>query len=65
MEQQPYDPFQNQLPIDTSYEEEDLEEKARKETVRKRMYFLLLGICFALIAVLVWEFVEISMGGFV
>ena len=61
----PYDPFQPPFSVDTSYEEENPEEKARKETVRKRMYFLLLGICFVLIAVLVWEFVEISMGGFV
>ena len=61
--EQPYDPFHT--PLDASIEEEDPEEKARKEVVRKRMYFLLLGICFFLIAILVWEFVEISMGGFV
>lgn len=40
------------------------EEKLRRNTARKRMFFLVLALILLEVGVIAWEIVEICMGGF-
>ena len=51
------------LPLQVEIDEEDPNEKLRKEIARKRIFFLFFGIAVLLFAVLIFEIVELSMGG--
>ena len=49
--------------LEAEIDEDDPEERDRKRLAAKRVFFLLLGIAIFLFGVLVFEIVELSMGG--
>ena len=49
--------------LEAEIDEDDPEERNRKRLAAKRVFFLLLGIAIFLFGVLVFEIVELSMGG--
>lgn len=49
--------------LEAEIDEDDPEERDRKRLAAKRVFFLLLGVAIFLFGVLVFEIVELSMGG--
>ena len=49
--------------LEAEIDEDDPEERNRKRLAAKRVFFLLLGVAIFLFGVLVFEIVELSMGG--
>ena len=49
--------------FEAEIDEDDPEERDRKRLAAKRVFFLLLGVAIFLFGVLVFEIVELSMGG--
>ena len=49
--------------LQVEIEEEDIEEVQRKQIAAKRVFFLLFGIAVVLVGILIFEIVELSMGG--
>ena len=54
---------QNALPADIKEEVDDPAEVERKKIAAKRMFFFLLGLCVLLFGIVVFEIIELSMGG--
>ena len=58
-----FSPFNQNMPIEDETPEVDEAEVRRKAIASKRIFFLLVITAIILVGLLVWEGIEISLGG--